>query len=74
MKARPGFYGIYLFVSDMAATLDVYRRLGLAIEEISEGRGKRALSVLGATLSCLERFLAALGMTDRAGQREAGRT
>lgn len=35
MSAQPGFYGIYLFVKDMAVTLDFYRRLGLTIEEIS---------------------------------------
>jgi predicted enzyme related to lactoylglutathione lyase len=29
-------YGVYLFVGDMTATLDFYRRLGLAIEEVSE--------------------------------------
>ena len=29
-------YGVYLFVGDMTATLDFYRRLGLAIDEVSE--------------------------------------
>ncbi len=31
---QPGLYGIYLFVSDMAVTLDFYRRLRLTIEEV----------------------------------------
>ena len=36
MSERPGFLGVYLFCSDMKASLAFYRMLGLAIEEISE--------------------------------------
>jgi len=35
LGVQPNLLGIYLFVADMAATLDFYRRLGLTIEEIS---------------------------------------
>ena len=36
MSEQPGFYGIYLFVGDMPATLAFYRRLGLEIDEVSD--------------------------------------
>jgi catechol 2,3-dioxygenase-like lactoylglutathione lyase family enzyme len=35
MSDEPRLYGIYLFVRDMDATLDFYRRLGLSIDVIS---------------------------------------
>lgn len=40
--SRPGFLGIYVFASDLAATLAFYRALGLAIEEVgpSFARGR----------------------------------
>lgn len=44
MGEQPGFYGIYLFVGDMPATLAFYRRLGLEIVEVSDTFARAEMS------------------------------